>query len=87
MLETLLSLTDISFKWLLLLLNFVTLLLLYLHKRWYPPTKQHHIALLIAHPDDECMFFRPTARNLGNGYYLHLVCMSGGDTEREKELQ
>ena len=47
------------------------------------------ITLIIAHPDDECMFFYPT---ISRAKRLHIICLSNGGydglgEEREKELQ
>ena len=47
------------------------------------------ITLIIAHPDDECMFFYPT---ISRTKRLHIICLSNGGydglgEEREKELQ
>lgn len=37
--------------------------------------------LVVAHPDDECMFFAPTIRCLRQqGYTLSLVCLSNGNS-------
>lgn len=38
------------------------------------------ILLVIAHPDDECMFFAPTILNLlKEGYTVYLLCLSAGN--------
>ena len=47
------------------------------------------ITLVIAHPDDECMFFYPT---ISRAKRLHIICLSNGGydglgEQREKELQ
>ena len=47
------------------------------------------IILIIAHPDDECMFFYPT---ISRAKRLHIICLSNGGydglgEEREEELQ
>ena len=47
------------------------------------------ITLIIAHPDDECMFFYPT---ISRAKRLHIICLSNGGydglgEEREEELQ
>jgi N-acetylglucosaminylphosphatidylinositol deacetylase len=48
--------------------------------------------LVIAHPDDECMFFGPTMLNLsGARNTVHVLCLSNGDADglgqvREREL-
>jgi N-acetylglucosaminylphosphatidylinositol deacetylase len=46
---------------------------------------------VIAHPDDEAMFFTPAIVNLRESNNLHLLCLSSGDyaglgRTREKEL-
>ncbi|CAG9979560.1 unnamed protein product [Clonostachys byssicola] len=60
------------------------------------PTQLHNktIALLIAHPDDEAMFFAPTVLALSRketGNRVKILCLSSGDAEglgetRKKEL-
>ncbi|KAF2398836.1 LmbE-like protein [Trichodelitschia bisporula] len=60
----------------------------------FPTLKNKRIVLLIAHPDDEAMFFAPTllaltAPRLGNT--LKILCLSRGDADglgavREKEI-
>ena len=47
------------------------------------------ITLVIAHPDDECMFFYPT---ISRAKRLHIICLSNGGydglgEQREEELQ
>jgi N-acetylglucosaminylphosphatidylinositol deacetylase len=48
--------------------------------------------LVIAHPDDESMFFLPTIKNLlSSGVKLRLLCLSSGDADglgliRKEEL-
>lgn len=51
-----------------------------------------NILLVIAHPDDEAMFFAPTITNLRNKNQLYLLCLSNGNfmglgKQREKELE
>ena len=46
---------------------------------------------MIAHPDDEAMFFAPTVLTMHNKSLLHLLCLSVGNSAglgriREKEL-
>lgn len=49
--------------------------------------------VIIAHPDDECMFFGPVIRTLikQGGFRVHLLCLSSGSATspsiRRKELQ
>lgn len=51
-----------------------------------------NILFVIAHPDDECMFFAPTIISLTNaGHNVYLVCLSKGNfygqgEKRKKEL-
>ena len=47
---------------------------------------------MIAHPDDEAMFFVPSIENLRGSNHLYLLCLSSGDFNglgriREKELE
>ena len=63
-------------------------------RRSLPVLKNKRICLLIAHPDDEAMFFSPTlsaltAPELGN--HVKILCLSSGDADglgeiRKKEL-
>ena len=53
------------------------------------PLMGETITLVIAHPDDECMFFYPT---ISRAKRLHIICLSNGGydglgEQREKELQ
>ena len=53
------------------------------------PLMGETIILVIAHPDDECMFFYPT---ISRAKRLHIICLSNGGydglgEQREKELQ
>lgn len=43
-------------------------------------TRNRRILIVIAHPDDECMFFAPTILNLRQcgQYDLYLLCLSSG---------
>ncbi|KAI9846960.1 MAG: N-acetylglucosaminyl-phosphatidylinositol de-N-acetylase [Sclerophora amabilis] len=60
----------------------------------FPRLRNKRICLLIAHPDDEAMFFAPTLqalteRELGN--HVKILCLSSGDADglgetRKKEL-
>lgn len=51
-----------------------------------------HFLLIIAHPDDECMFFSPTVLGLtNNNNKVSVLCLSSGNADgigkiREKEL-
>lgn len=80
MLEELLDALDISFKWILIAFNSLTILLLYLYKKNNKRPRQHSVLLLTAHPDDESMFFTPTISSIASDYYVHLLCLSGGGT-------
>jgi LmbE family N-acetylglucosaminyl deacetylase len=53
--------------------------------------KKHNILYVIAHPDDEAMFFVPSIMELRKHNNLFLLCLSTGNSEglgkiREKEL-
>ncbi|KAF1815899.1 phosphatidylinositol glycan class L [Eremomyces bilateralis CBS 781.70] len=62
--------------------------------RTHPILTNQRIGLLIAHPDDEVMFFAPTLLALtdpGLGNHVQILCMSSGDADgqgatRKKEL-
>ena len=57
------------------------------------PNRMPKFLLITAHPDDECMFFTPTIRNLiKNGGEIDLMCLSTGNFDgkgsiRRKELK
>ncbi|EAW13118.1 PIG-L family deacetylase [Aspergillus clavatus NRRL 1] len=63
--------------------------------RNFPRLYNKRICLLIAHPDDEAMFFSPTVLALTKpelGNHLKILCLSSGDADglghiRKKELQ
>ncbi|OGE58553.1 hypothetical protein PENARI_c001G06805 [Penicillium arizonense] len=63
--------------------------------RSFPRLSNKRICLLIAHPDDEAMFFAPTVLALTKpelGNHLKILCLSTGDADglgetRKKELQ
>jgi N-acetylglucosaminylphosphatidylinositol deacetylase len=47
----------------------------------FPTLQNKRILLLIAHPDDEAMFFAPTLLALasqGNGNHVKILCLSSG---------
>ncbi|KAJ8043326.1 N-acetylglucosaminyl-phosphatidylinositol de-N-acetylase [Holothuria leucospilota] len=57
------------------------------------PSETSNVLLVIAHPDDECMFFGPTLLSHGNDVntVVNLLCLSTGDfygegERRQKEL-
>ncbi|CZT10783.1 related to GPI12-N-acetylglucosaminyl phosphatidylinositol deacetylase [Rhynchosporium agropyri] len=60
----------------------------------FPKLLNKRICLLIAHPDDEAMFFAPTVLALTNpqlGNHVKILCLSSGDADglgetRKKEL-
>ncbi|KAL2075138.1 hypothetical protein VTL71DRAFT_80 [Oculimacula yallundae] len=60
----------------------------------FPKLRNKRICLLIAHPDDEAMFFAPTLLALTNpelGNHVKILCLSSGDADglgetRKKEL-
>ncbi|KAJ5782738.1 N-acetylglucosaminyl phosphatidylinositol deacetylase [Penicillium paradoxum] len=63
--------------------------------RSFPRLQNKRICLLIAHPDDEAMFFAPTVLALTRpelGNHLKILCLSTGDADglgetRKQELQ
>ncbi|KAH8600039.1 putative deacetylase LmbE-like domain-containing protein [Bisporella sp. PMI_857] len=63
------------------------------HSR-FPKLRNKRICLLIAHPDDEAMFFAPTVLALTEpalGNHVKILCLSSGDADglgetRKKEL-
>lgn len=49
--------------------------------RTFPQLENKRICLLIAHPDDEAMFFAPTVLSLTRpelGNHLKILCLSSG---------
>jgi N-acetylglucosaminylphosphatidylinositol deacetylase len=57
---------------------------------WRPPSTSSRYLLLIAHPDDESMFFAPTLLNVRGS--LEILCLSNGNFDglgkrREEELK
>jgi N-acetylglucosaminylphosphatidylinositol deacetylase len=67
-----------------------------IRKRRYPtrnPDKTNVYCILIAHPDDECLFFGPTIRYLvKNSNKVYLLCLTNGNYYglghvRESELE
>lgn len=60
----------------------------------FPTLRNKRICLLIAHPDDEAMFFAPAILALARpdlGNHVRILCLSSGDAEglgetRKKEL-
>lgn len=60
----------------------------------FPQLRNKRICLLIAHPDDEAMFFAPTLLQLTqpeNGNHVKILCLSSGDADglgetRKREL-
>jgi len=79
---------DSTLKYSLVLMNFVTIVVLWLYRRMHPkqqPQEKLNVLLVTAHPDDEAMFFQPTINELKEEYVVHLLCLSGSE-ERKKEL-
>ena len=66
----------------------------YLTRTTFPQLRNKRICLLIAHPDDEAMFFSPTLLALTEpelGNHVKILCLSTGDNDglgavRQKEL-
>jgi hypothetical protein len=51
----------------------------------FPTLRNKAIVLLIAHPDDEAMFFAPTVLSLTEpslGNHLKILCLSNGSVQR-----
>lgn len=80
--DSLLESVDISFKYILLSLNFFTIIFVYIFKSKNKKPKEHNVLFITAHPDDEAMFFRPTIKSLIDNYFVHVLCLSGKDTPR-----
>lgn len=63
-------------------------------RRSLPAPRGRRVCLLIAHPDDEAMFFSPTVLALtrpGAGNHVRILCLSTGDADglgetRRREL-
>ncbi|XP_073287961.1 uncharacterized protein [Primulina huaijiensis] len=50
--------------------------------------RRRNVLLVIAHPDDESMFFAPTINYLiSEGHNLHVLCMSTGDAEGKGNIR
>lgn len=47
-------------------------------KKDYKLLRQKHILLVIAHPDDECMFFAPSILSLAPRNNIQVLCLSHG---------
>lgn len=89
-----------SFHFLLLLATLayisITLIVYVLYLSFYKTKNKHlkkerNVCLLIAHPDDEAMFFGPTIRQLSSTNRLFILCMTNGNHYglgelRKKEL-
>ena len=77
-----------------ILISTLWLLTANLSRSSHPQFTNKRICLLIAHPDDEAMFFSPTLLALTNpdfGNHLKILCLSNGNADglgqvREKEL-
>lgn len=58
----------------------------------FPTLTNKRILLLIAHPDDEAMFFAPALRRLSDQNQIFILCFSSGDADglghiRKEELR
>ena len=84
-----------SLKYIVVLMNFIIIYVLKKAKNKAKPDSAatnkaaEACLLLIAHPDDESMFFVPLIQNLKyKGYKVHVLCLSnGGSKIREDELK
>ncbi|XP_046682088.1 N-acetylglucosaminyl-phosphatidylinositol de-N-acetylase-like isoform X2 [Homalodisca vitripennis] len=45
----------------------------------YPPFTNERILIVIAHPDDECMFFGPTIVEFQRMYHIYVLCLTDGN--------
>ena len=81
--------------WVLLPILFFTMWFFTAHlSTTFPALRNKRICLLIAHPDDEAMFFAPSVLALTNpihGNHLKILCLSSGNADglgevRKKEL-
>lgn len=67
----------------------------YMSRAQFPSLHAARILLLIAHPDDEAMFFAPTVQALcrpGQGNHVKILCLSTGDADglgetRKREIR
>ena len=50
--QGILELADSSFKYILILFNFMTIFVVYMHKNRQKQKKEHHVLFVTAHPDD-----------------------------------
>ena len=76
------------FVLLLILIVFIVLPYVLLHIISSKCTKEHsslNSLLVIAHPDDECLFFAPTILSLSGQIYV--LCLSNGHNHRADELR
>ena len=70
----------------LILLVLPVLLIRFLPALRADPSEQFgNTLLVIAHPDDECLFFSPTLLSLRQSTYL--LCLSNGSNQRSEELR
>ncbi|KAI0443438.1 putative deacetylase LmbE-like domain-containing protein [Xylaria telfairii] len=56
----------------------------------YPTLRNKRVCLLIAHPDDEAMFFAPTVLALtrpGSGNHVKILCLSTGNADGQGETR
>ena len=49
-----------------------------------PGGQKDSIVLVIAHPDDEAMFFVPSILHLRQHFHVHVLCLSNGMARREQ---
>lgn len=71
------SLTFISY--LLLTLLIYLIYIFYVSSSRRSTLTGRNICLLVAHPDDEAMFFGPVVRSLSSTNRMHVLCMTQGD--------
>eukprot|EP01080_Neovahlkampfia_damariscottae_P007185 gene7185-11497_t len=99
-LDAVLNLLDFS-KFVLVLVNIYILFYIVYFKKVEKQDDQEikaflkekkNIGIIIAHPDDESMFFTPTITSISKYTNLHLLCLSSGNFDgigetRKKELE
>lgn len=74
----------ISFVFLLGFLPFIFLIFLSKTSKKTNVNERSNVLLVIAHPDDECLFFSPTILSSNARFYL--LCLSNGGNIRSDEL-
>jgi N-acetylglucosaminylphosphatidylinositol deacetylase len=74
-----------TYVWIYLLVANIVMMY-FSHKKKQRDIQEHHeanqkknVLYVLAHPDDESMFFVPVIRSMKEmGYKLHIICLSNG---------